>query len=135
MAGQRGCSCHTSTSGRAPNGCVACDCWLRTSQGSGSRWDTTITAIPGKNSATLETSRRRTMALIRARLAWQRATVLDLIDETPRVRSLVLDAPNWQEYSAGQHLDVRLTAEDGYQTERSYSVASAPADPRVTITV
>ena len=36
------------------------------------------------------------MALIRARLAWQRATVLELIDETPRVRSLVLDAPNWQ---------------------------------------
>ncbi|HEY7023212.1 MAG TPA: ferredoxin reductase [Ktedonobacterales bacterium] len=75
------------------------------------------------------------MALIRARLAWQRATVLELIDETPRVRSLVLDAPNWQMYSAGQHLDVRLTAEDGYQTERSYSVASAPASPHVTITV
>src|SRR5215831_17536350 len=92
-------------------------------------------ATPGKNSATRATSRRRTMALIRARLAWQRATVLELIDETPRVRSLVLDTPNWQGYSAGQHLDVRLTAEDGYQTERSYSVASAPASPHVTITV
>jgi ferredoxin-NADP reductase len=58
-----------------------------------------------------------------------------VIDETPRVRSLVLDAPSWQGYSAGQHLDVRLTAEDGYRTERSYSVSSAPADPHVTITV
>ena len=75
------------------------------------------------------------MALIRSRLAWQKATVLELIEETPRVRSLVLDVPDWQGYSAGQHLDVRLTAEDGYQTERSYSVASAPADSHVTITV
>lgn len=75
------------------------------------------------------------MALIRSRLAWERATVRELIDETPRVRSLVLDVPGWQGYSAGQHLDVRLTADDGYQTERSYSVASAPAEPHVTITV
>src|SRR5262245_20344756 len=103
MVAPRGYSCHTSTSGRAPNGCVACACWLRMSQDSGSRWGTTTTAIPGKNSATRETSRRRTMALIRARLAWQRATVLDLIDETPRVRSLALDVPGWQGYSAGQH--------------------------------
>jgi ferredoxin-NADP reductase len=75
------------------------------------------------------------MPLIRSRLTWQRATVLELIDETPRVRSLVLDVPDWQDYRAGQHLDVRLTAEDGYQAERSYSVSSAPADPHVTITV
>jgi ferredoxin-NADP reductase len=75
------------------------------------------------------------MASVRSRLTWQRATVLELIDETPRVRSLVLDVPGWQGYSAGQHLDVRLTAEDGYQVERSYSVASAPANPHVTITV
>jgi ferredoxin-NADP reductase len=75
------------------------------------------------------------MPLIRSRLAWERAIVREVLDETPRVRSLVLDVPGWQEYSAGQHLDVRLTAEDGYQTERSYSVSSAPADPHVTITV
>jgi ferredoxin-NADP reductase len=75
------------------------------------------------------------MPLIRSRLTWQRATVLDLIDETPHVRSLVLDVPGWQDYRAGQHLDVRLTAEDGYQAERSYSISSAPADPHVTITV
>jgi ferredoxin-NADP reductase len=66
---------------------------------------------------------------IQPRLAWQRATVLDLIQETPHVRSLVLDVPGWPGHHAGQHLDVRLTAADGYQAERSYSLASAPATP------
>jgi len=75
------------------------------------------------------------MAGIPARLAWRRATVLRLIDETPRVKSLVLDVPGWAGHRAGQHLDVRLTAEDGYQTERSYSISSAPAEPHVTLTI
>jgi ferredoxin-NADP reductase len=69
------------------------------------------------------------------RLVWQRATVRQLIPETPRVKSLVLDVPGWAGHRAGQHLDVRLTAEDGYQTERSYSIASAPAEPQVMLTV
>jgi ferredoxin-NADP reductase len=76
------------------------------------------------------------MAGIRARLAWRRATVLQRIQETSRVASLVLDVPGWVGHRAGQHLDVRLTAEDGYQTERSYSIASAPlGDTQVTLTV
>ncbi len=75
------------------------------------------------------------MAGIPARLAWRRATVLRLIDETPHVKSLVLDVPGWVGHRAGQHLDVRLTAEDGYQTERSYSISSAPAEPHVTLTI
>jgi ferredoxin-NADP reductase len=54
--------------------------------------------------------------------------------ETPRVRTLVLDADGWAGHRAGQHLDVRLTAEDGYQAERSYSIASAPGEP-LAITV
>ena len=54
--------------------------------------------------------------------------------ETPRVRTLVLDVGDWQGHRAGQHVDVRLTSEDGYQAERSYSLASAPGDP-VAITV
>jgi len=49
--------------------------------------------------------------------------------ETPRVRTLVLDVPGWRDHRAGQHVDVRLTAEDGYQAERSYSLASAPGEP------
>jgi ferredoxin-NADP reductase len=48
--------------------------------------------------------------------------------ETPRVRTLELNVPEWADHLAGQHLDVRLTAEDGYQAERSYSIASAPGE-------
>jgi len=51
------------------------------------------------------------------------------------VASLVLEVPEWPGHLAGQHVDVRLTADDGYQTERSYSIASAPEDPRLVITV
>src|SRR3954452_1380990 len=54
--------------------------------------------------------------------------------ETPRVRTLLLDVPGWAGHRAGQHLDVRLTAEDGYSAERSYSIASGPDDP-LAITV
>jgi ferredoxin-NADP reductase len=68
------------------------------------------------------------------RLTWQLADVVDTIDETPRVRTIVLDAPAWAGHRAGQHLDVRLTAEDGYRAERSYSIASPPGEP-VAITV
>jgi ferredoxin-NADP reductase len=56
------------------------------------------------------------------------------VDETPRTRTLVFDLPSWPGHRAGQHLDVRLTAEDGYQAQRSYSIASAPGEP-VAITV
>ena len=49
--------------------------------------------------------------------------------ETPRVRTLNLSAPGWRGHRAGQHVDIRLTAEDGYQAERSYSIASAPDEP------
>lgn len=75
------------------------------------------------------------MTGIPARLAWQRATVLASAPETQRVKSLVLDVPMWAGHRAGQHLDVRLTAEDGYQAERSYSISSAPAASQVALTV
>ena len=71
---------------------------------------------------------------VRGRLTWQVATVADVVDETPRVRTIVLDVPDWPGHRAGQHLDVRLTAEDGYRAEREYSIASAPGEP-VAITV
>jgi ferredoxin-NADP reductase len=74
-------------------------------------------------------------AALPGRLNWQLATVVELIDETARAKSIVLDAPAWPGHRAGQHLDVRLTAEDGYQAQRSYSIASAPADPYLAITV
>jgi ferredoxin-NADP reductase len=68
------------------------------------------------------------------RLTWLVAEVVELVTETPRVRTIVLDVPGWPGHRAGQHLDVRLTAEDGYQAQRSYSIASPPGDP-VAITV
>ena len=69
------------------------------------------------------------------RLTWTLGEVVELVDETPRVRTLVLDVPGWPGHRAGQHVDVRLTAEDGYQAQRSYSIASAPEDPRMRLTV
>jgi ferredoxin-NADP reductase len=60
---------------------------------------------------------------------------VETIAETPRVKSLVLAAPGWAGHRAGQHVDVRLTAEDGYQAARSYSIASPPEDPRLALTV
>jgi ferredoxin-NADP reductase len=60
--------------------------------------------------------------------------VLAVSDETPRVRTIELEVPDWRGHHAGQHVDVRLTAEDGYQAERSYSIASAPGEP-VALTV
>jgi ferredoxin-NADP reductase len=57
-----------------------------------------------------------------------------VVDETARVRTIVLDVPDWPGHRAGQHVDVRLTAEDGYRAERAYSIASAPGEA-VAITV
>ena len=68
-------------------------------------------------------------------LAWRRAHVVGLRDETPRVRTLFLDVPGWPGHLPGQHVDVRLTAEDGYQAQRAYSIASAPGDAALALTV
>jgi ferredoxin-NADP reductase len=74
-------------------------------------------------------------AALLGRLNWQLADVLEIVDETPRVRSFVLRCPSWPGHLAGQHVDVRLTAEDGYQAQRSYSIASAPEDEHLVLTV
>jgi ferredoxin-NADP reductase len=74
-------------------------------------------------------------AALPGRLSWQLGTVAELVRETHNVTSVALDLPDWQGHSAGQHVDVRLTAEDGYQTERSYSIASAPEDEKLVLTV
>src|SRR5205085_320093 len=66
---------------------------------------------------------------------WRMASVLEVVEETPRARTLVLDVPEWPGHRAGQHVDVRLTAEDGYQAERSYSIASAPELDHLELTV
>lgn len=74
-------------------------------------------------------------AALPGRLNWQLATVRELIDETARTKSIMLELPHWPGHRAGQHVDVRLTAEDGYQAQRSYSIASAPDDEHVVLTV
>jgi ferredoxin-NADP reductase len=71
---------------------------------------------------------------VQRRLTWQAATVTAATQETPSVRTIELAVPDWPGHQAGQHLDVRLTAEDGYTAERSYSIASAPGET-VAITV
>ena len=68
-------------------------------------------------------------------LKWQFATVVEIRQETPRVKSLILDVPDWTTHLAGQHVDVRLTAEDGYQAQRSYSIASPPEVTYLMLTV
>ena len=68
-------------------------------------------------------------------LVWRLAEVLEIVPETPRASTLVLDVPDWPGHRAGQHVDVRLTAEDGYQAQRSYSIASAPEDAALALTV
>ena len=74
-------------------------------------------------------------AALPGRLNWLIAKARDIAEETDRVRSIVLDCPGWPGHLPGQHIDIRLTAEDGYQAQRSYSI-SAPADgEQVVITV
>src|SRR3954469_14888117 len=72
---------------------------------------------------------------LRAAVVWRVATVRAVRPETPGARTIVLDVPDWPGHVAGQHVDVRLTAEDGYQAERSYSIASAPEAPDLELTI
>ncbi len=69
------------------------------------------------------------------RLPWRVAEVREIIVETPRVKTLILNVPDWPGHLAGQHVHIRLTAEDGYQAQRSYSIASPPEDAFLALTV
>lgn len=72
---------------------------------------------------------------LQRRLSWRIAEVVDLVAETPRVRTIVFGVPGWEGHLAGQHVDVRLTADDGYEAQRSYSIANQEEGERVAITV
>ena len=74
-------------------------------------------------------------AAVLGRLTWLVAEVVDVVPETDGVKTIVFDVPSWPGHRAGQHVDVRLTAEDGYQAQRSYSIASAPDASRIELTV
>jgi ferredoxin-NADP reductase len=69
------------------------------------------------------------------RLSWRVATVSQIRPETAHAKTLVLDVEDWPGHRAGQHVDVRLTAEDGYQAQRSYSIASAPENEDLELTI
>jgi ferredoxin-NADP reductase len=74
-------------------------------------------------------------ATVLGRLSWRVATVISVVPETSRAATLVLEVDDWPRHRPGQHVDVRLTAEDGYQAQRSYSIVSAPDDPIIALTV
>jgi len=69
------------------------------------------------------------------RIEWRAGTVTDVVRETAHAKTLVMEVPGWPGHTAGQHVDVRLTAEDGYQAQRSYSIASAPSRSTLAITI
>ncbi len=75
------------------------------------------------------------LSLARAPVVWHTARVISIVEETSHARTILLDVPSWPGHLAGQHVDVRLTAEDGYQAQRSYSIASAPEEAGVALTV
>jgi ferredoxin-NADP reductase len=75
------------------------------------------------------------LSIARAPIRWRTVAVREVVDETAQARTLALDVPDWPGHVAGQHVDVRLTAEDGYQAQRSYSIASAPEDQRLALTI
>src|SRR5919199_6069434 len=89
-------------------------------------------AILGVSSATGGTS---VTAVQPRRLSWHLAEVVEVVPETPKTKSLILEVPGWEGHKAAQHVDIRLTAEDGYQAQRSYSIASAPEEERLVLTV
>src|SRR5262245_44122164 len=132
MAVPLGCSSRISIFGKAQNGSAVSALWKRTSEASGSHLATTIMATPGKSSDMMVTE---TAAQPMRRLEWRLAHVREIVVETYRVKSLILHVTNWQGHLPGQHVDLRLTAEDGYQAQRSYSIASPPEDDLLTLTV
>jgi ferredoxin-NADP reductase len=74
-------------------------------------------------------------AAVLGRLSWLVAEVVGVMPETSSVKTISFDVPGWPGHLPGQHVDVRLTADDGYQAQRSYSIASAPDGTRVALTV
>jgi ferredoxin-NADP reductase len=68
-------------------------------------------------------------------VTWRVGMVAEVVQENPQAVTLVLDLPDWPGHVAGQHVDVRLTAPDGYQAQRSYSISSGPEEGRLALTV
>jgi ferredoxin-NADP reductase len=69
------------------------------------------------------------------RIVWQEATVISVVEQTGAVKSFFLKPPQWHGFLAGQHVDVRLTAPDGYQAQRSYTIGSAPGGDTIELAI
>jgi len=133
MVDPRDCWCRIFISGRARSGSRACDWSTTMNQGSGSRTDTTIAAIPGSSSVTKVTDDD---ARSPKPGRWQQARVIDIWNETSTAKTFRLQLGERSSHLAGQHYIVRLAAPDGYSASRSYSVASAPdGSARIDLTV
>src|SRR6185312_1973629 len=139
MASRPGYWFHTFTSGSQPNGCAGFGSCRWTARDSGRRTATTCTETPGESNGMTATEVMdvATAKLVPTlpRIPWREVEILEIVTETERVRSLVLRVPDWPGHVAGQHVDVRLTAEDGYRAERSYSIASPPERAEVVLTI
>src|SRR5918997_302434 len=125
MAARQGSWCRIFTSGNRRSGSMGFSSPNATRPVSGSCVAITSTGIPGASSASRATD--VTDTVIQAlHVPWQGAVIERIEPQTARVKSFFLRPRSWGSFRAGQHLDVRLTAPDGYQAQRSYSVASAP---------
>src|SRR5215211_4240354 len=125
MAARHDSWCRISTSGSRRSGSMGSSSPSATRPASGSCAATTSMGIPGASSASRATD--VTDTVIQApHVPWQEAVIERIEPQTTRVKSFFLRPQSWRSFWAGQHLDVRLTAPDGYQVQRSYSVASAP---------
>ena len=112
-AARRGCSCRTCTSGRAPSGCAASRCMARRRAG--------LLGAERLQHARRPLDRRALLVIVGD---WRAARVVEVSDATPTARVLRVAVPGWPGSDPGQHVDIRLTAEDGYQAVRSYSLGS-----------
>src|SRR5262245_9622043 len=126
MAARRGCSCRIFISGNRRSGSTACSSPTRTRRASGNCAATTPMAIPGASSAIRMTEALAPDLASHRPARWQPATITAISRLTPRVASFRFLPGELFTYRAGQHVDVRLTAPDGYTAQRSYSIASAP---------
>ena len=128
--------CRTCISGSRPSGCGACALWRAISRAFGKRVGITCMEIPGASSGTgMIDPMTEPVEAHKQRIEWRWADVVETVVETPTVKSLVLRIEGWPGHRPGQHVDVRLTAEDGYEAQRSYSIASAPTpdEPQLVV--
>src|SRR5215218_6135493 len=126
MVDRRGFWCRISISGNRPSGSTACNSQTPTPPASGNCAAITPTATRGASNATPMTEAPAGDVAAHRPARWQPATITTIERLTPRVMSFRLRSSQPFTYAAGQHVDVRLTAPDGYTAQRSYSIASAP---------